>query len=172
MSSVRAGDDEPVGGRTADRERADETQQVVTESAGQARRGTRDRAVVIGGGELGRLVAHRLAETGTDANRSVHYIDEQLTAARAAPGYESTVVDDLTSGEAAGAVADGVTTVVVAAASDAATLLVVGQLVASVDTPRIVAVVRDARNRDAFPPTVDCVCATTLLAAAVVETLR
>jgi hypothetical protein len=61
---------------------------------------------------------------------------------------------------------------VVAAPSDAAALLVVGQLTASTDVPRVVAVVRDARNRDAFPATVDCVCVTTLLAAAVVETLH
>lgn len=176
MSSVRRGGDELIGGRTSERERPDKARRVETEPRGQARRGTDERThrtVVIGGGQLGRVVAQQLVETGTDTEQGVHYIDDDhLAVARAAPGHEATLVDDLTSGQAVESVADGTTAVVIAAASDAATLLVVGQLTASFDIPRVVAVVRDARNRDAFPPTVDCVCTTTLLATAVVETLH
>lgn len=176
MSSVHTSEDDTIAGRPSEPERGENTCQIVQQPERRPRSQARElpnRTVVIGGGQLGRLVARQLIEGGADADRGIHYVDDDDPAiSRAAADHETTLVDDLTSGHAVESVTDGTAAVVVAAPSDAATLLVVGQLTASTDVARVVAVVRDARNRDAFPPTVDCVCATTLLAEAVVETLR
>jgi Trk K+ transport system NAD-binding subunit len=176
MGSAHTGEDETVAGRLSEPEREENTCQIVQQSERRPRNRARElsnRTVVIGGGQLGRLVARQLIERGVDADRGIHYVDDDdLAISRAAPDHGTTLVDDLTNGHAVASVTDGTAAVVVAAPSDAATLLVVGQLAASTDVARVVAVVRNARNRDAFPSTVDCVCATTLLAEAVVETLR
>ena len=128
---------------------------------------------MVGGGQFGCLVGRQLTETGAGAVQGIHFVDTDSAAiSRAAREHEATLVDDLTSRHALEPVVDGATTVVVATPSDATTLLVVGHLRASFEIPRIVAVVRDPRTRDAYPPDIECVCATTLLAEAVVESVR
>lgn len=128
--------------------------------------------VVVGGGQLGRLVARQLDARATNAMQGVHYVDDNEPAvARAAQRHDATLVTNLASRDALEPVVDGAVAVVVAAQNDATTLLVVGHLRASFEVPHVVAVVRDPRNRDAYPPDVECVCATTLVAEAVAEML-
>lgn len=176
MSSVRSNVETTVAGRDAeqDLQRGERhTEQPSERRTGSETSDPSGRTVVVGGGQLGQLVAQQLVEGGTDAVRSVHYVDDDDRAiSRAARHHEATLVGDLTSKHALEPIDDGTTAVVVATPSDASTLLVVGHLKASFEVPRIVAVVRDARNRDVYPPDVECVCATTLLAAAIVETVR
>lgn len=127
--------------------------------------------LVIGGGQVGRLLASRLYP-----GRPVHYIDSDATAVdRAARRHDATFVADLTDGSALAAVAADVGTagvdVVVATPQDATNLLVAQHCRASLEASRVLVVVADPRAHDVYPPAFERVCATTALTDAVVSTL-
>ena len=123
--------------------------------------------VVVGGGQLGRSIARRLAGTGR-----VHYVDrDQLTVERAAREHPATHVVDLTDRRALATVVEDATAVVVATPHDATNLLVAQHCRTVFDVPRVVVVVADPRNRDIYPPDVERVCAAATLSDAVTATV-
>jgi voltage-gated potassium channel Kch len=129
--------------------------------------GTGDRAaphvVVVGGGQAGRLLARRLSD-----GRPVHYVDDDPTAVeRAARRHESTYVRDLTDRSTLVGLLAGASHVVVATPRDATNLLV-AQHCRAAGVARVVVVVADPRNHDAYPPGVTRICAATTLTDAVV----
>jgi Trk K+ transport system NAD-binding subunit len=116
--------------------------------------------VVVGGGQVGRLIARRLAGGGR-----VRFVDEDEAAVdRAATRHEATYLADLRDRRSLAAALDGATHAVVATGRDATNLLVT-QHCRTLGVPVVVAVVADPRTHDAYPPDVVRVCA----AAAVVE---
>jgi uncharacterized protein YbjT (DUF2867 family) len=154
----------PEGGRGTDSGSAD------AEGAGRdvAEPPGSSRAVVVGGGQVGRLIARRLA-----LESPVHYVDEDSVAVeRAARRHDATHVTDLTDRDALTAVVDGADRVVVATPRDATNLLVAQHCLSVPDAPQVVAVVADPRTHDAYPPPVVRVCAASTLVEALTSTLR
>lgn len=125
------------------------------------------RVVIVGGGQTGRRLAERLAADGP-----VHHVDENATALARSRGYETSHVPDVTSTTALAAT--GVTgddVVIVLTARDSRTLLVTQLLRTTFGVERVVAVLGDPRNRDAFDiPGVAVVCGAAVVTEAVLDT--
>jgi Trk K+ transport system NAD-binding subunit len=125
------------------------------------------RVLVVGGGQVGRLLARRLA-----AERPVHYVDvDRHAVERAARRHEATHVPDLTDRDALVAALDGASSVVVATPDDATNLLVVQHCRSAPAVQRVVVLVADPRIHDVYPTDVVRVCAATALVDATVTTL-
>lgn len=123
--------------------------------------------VVVGGGQVGRLLARRLA-----ADRPVRYVDDDRPAVeRAARRHDATFVRDLTDRHSLAGVVDDTSHVVVATSRDATNLLVAQHCLSTLCASRVVALVTDPRTTDAYPPGVERVCATTALTTAVADVL-
>jgi Trk K+ transport system NAD-binding subunit len=143
------------------------------ETTGSTAHGTRAAAdaqststTVVGGGQVGRLIARRLLP-----DRPVRYVDDDRAAVeRAAGQHEATYVRDLGDRDALAAAIDGDSVVVVATSRDATNLLV-AQHCRAADVPRVVVVVADPRTYDVYPPGIERICATTVLTDAVVAAL-
>jgi Trk K+ transport system NAD-binding subunit len=138
---------------------------LVTSDSGDDR--PANRAVVVGGGQVGRVLARRLI-----ADRPVHYLDDDRQAVERAMGrHDATHVDDLTDRASLAAVVDETAHVVVATGSDATNLLVAQHCRAALAAARVVVLVADPRTFDAYPSGVERVCAASILVDAVVATL-
>jgi siroheme synthase (precorrin-2 oxidase/ferrochelatase) len=166
MSSANRGTDpaETATGRRVGSVATDEE----TTRVGLDVRVPESRAVVVGGGQLGRLIARRLS-----ADLPVHYVDDDVPAVeRAARRHEATHVADLTDGAVLAPILDGASLVVVATPRDATNLLVAQHCLRAPGAPQVVVVVADPRTHDAYPPDVVRLCAASVLVDALSATLR
>ncbi|RDI70095.1 NAD-binding protein [Halopelagius longus] len=125
--------------------------------------------LIVGGGHVGRLLARRMDER----REAVHFVDDSETAVRRArengvPAREATLtsprsLDDVGAGDAETAIAVSL--------EDSVNLLVAQLLRCRFDVPRIVVLVNDPRNHDAFDGLgVESVCAATAVTTAMLET--
>jgi hypothetical protein len=128
------------------------------------RAGGDERVLVVGGGQVGRRLAGRLAET-----RTVHHLDADPGAVTDPRGYDASHAPDLASPTAlAAAGVTGEELVVVATGADGRSLLVTQQLRTRFGAERVLVVVEDPRNREAFDlQGVTVVCAGGVLSEAV-----
>lgn len=125
--------------------------------------------LIVGGGHVGRLLARRMDER----HEAVHFVDDSETAVRRArengvSAREATLtsprsLDDVGVGDAETAIA--------ASLEDSVNLLVAQLLRCRFGVPRIVVLVNDPRNHDAFDGLgVESVCAATAVTTAVLRT--
>ena len=122
------------------------------------------RFVLVGGGQVGRVLAERLADRW-----EVHHLDTEPAAVADPAAHEATHATDLTtiSALAAAEVTDA-DTVVVLTGDDGRSLLVTQLLRTAFDVGRIYVVLGDPRNGEAFDiPGVEVVCTAEVLSAAV-----
>lgn len=124
--------------------------------------------LIVGGGHVGRLLARRMDER----REAVRFVDDSEIAVRRAresrvQAREATV----TSPQALNAAgADGVETAIVLAPEDSTNMLVAQLLRCRFDVPRIVVLVNDPRNCDAFEDAaVEPVCAATAITSAAIR---
>ena len=124
------------------------------------------RVLVVGGGQVGRRLAERLAAT-----HAVHHLDADPNVVGAAKSHAASHSRDLAN--PAALAATGVTdadAAVVVTGLDSRSLLVVQQLRTQLDLERLLVVLEDPRNREAFDlPGVEVVCAGAVLSSAVEE---
>jgi len=124
------------------------------------------RVLVVGGGQVGRRLAGRLAAT-----HAVHHLDTDPNVVQAGGPHAASHAPDLAS--PAALAATGVTgddAAVVATGLDSRNLLVVQQLRTRLGLERLLVVLEDPRNREVFDlPGVEVVCAGAVLSSAVEE---
>jgi hypothetical protein len=122
------------------------------------------RLLVVGGGHVGRRLAESLAEA-----HAVHHLDTDPNVVRDPDSHGTSHAPDLSSPSALAAT--GVTAgddAVVATGRDSRSLLVTQQLRTRFGLERLLVVLEDPRNREAFDlPGVEVVCAGATLSAAV-----
>lgn len=137
-----------------------------TDAEDRPRREGDHRVLVIGGGQVGRRLAERLAAT-----HAVHHLDTDPNVVRAGRTHSASHTQDLASPaalEATGVTGDDAA--VVATGLDSRNLLVVQQLRTRLGLERLLVVLEDPRNREAFDLSgVEVVCAGAVLSSAVEE---
>jgi voltage-gated potassium channel Kch len=131
---------------------------VVTDPAGLT-----GRILVVGGGQVGRRLAERLA-----AGARVHHLDDDPAAVRDPTEHEASLAVDLTRPAALAATGVGPNdTAVVVTGDDGRNLLVAQHLRRRVGVRKVVVVPTDPRNRVAFDiPGVSILCRGVALAEA------
>lgn len=124
------------------------------------------RILVVGGGRIGRRLAERLAAT-----HAVHHLDTDPNVVRAGGPHAASHAPNLASPAALAATGiAGDDAAVVATGLDSRNLLVVQQLRTRLGLERLLVVLEDPRNREAFDlPGVEVVCAGAVLSSAVEE---
>ena len=122
------------------------------------------RLLVVGGGQVGRRLAESLATT-----HAVHHLDTDRNVTRTPESHEASHASDLASPSALAATGiTGDDEAVVATGLDGRSLLVVQQLRTRFGLERLLVVLEDPRNREAFDlPGVEVVCPGETLSAAV-----
>jgi Trk K+ transport system NAD-binding subunit len=135
-----------------------------TDGEGRSREG--HRVLVVGGGRTGRRLAERLATA-----HPVHHLDTDPNVVRTGGPHATSHAPDLAN--PAALAATGITgddAAVVATGLDSRNLLVVQQLRTRLGLERLLVVLEDPRNREAFElPGVEVVCAGAVLSSAVEE---
>lgn len=123
-----------------------------------------DRVVVVGGGQVGRRLAARLAR-----DAQVHHLDDDEGAVRDPEGYDASCAPDLTAPAALATTgADADHTAVVVTGDDGRNLLVAQHLRGRLGVGHVVVVLSDPRNRPAFDiPGVSVICRGVALADSV-----
>ncbi|MFC6823522.1 potassium channel family protein [Halopelagius fulvigenes] len=125
--------------------------------------------LIVGGGHVGRLLAGQMDER----RGTVRFVDDSETAVRRArengvPAREATLtslrsLDEVGVGDAETAIAVSL--------EDSVNMLVVQLLRCQFGVPRVIVLVNDPRNRDAFDELgVESICASTAITGAVLRT--
>ena len=122
-----------------------------------------DQVLVVGGGQVGRRLAARLAR-----GARVHHLDDDAGAVRDPEGYDASTASDLTAPAALAATGvDADYTAVVVTGDDGRNLLVAQHLRGRLGVGHVVVVLSDPRNRPAFDiPGVAVICRGEVLADA------
>jgi hypothetical protein len=134
-------------------------------STDRGERGDDSRVLVVGGGQVGRRVAERLA-----ADRPVHHVDTEATAVAEPSRHEASHAPDLTRVEALAATGvDAGDVAVVATGADGRNLLVTQLLRTRFGVERVHVLVEDPRTADGFDlPGVEVLPVAEVLSRAVV----